>query len=89
MARGDREHCIALMVEKARELGRMPLKRDFAPDEVSDIKQALGPWPRALEQAGLKPVSLAHEESLQRRQARRQDKRLKRRRRHESEWGDS
>ena len=40
--------------EKSEELGRLPKKADF--DEVtrSRIKSFLGPWPRALEAAGLK-----------------------------------
>lgn len=40
--------------KKAQELGRLPKKDDF--DEVtrSRIKAFLGPWPRALEAAGLK-----------------------------------
>ncbi len=39
---------------KYKELGRLPKKDDF--DEVtrSRIKAFLGPWPRALETAGLK-----------------------------------
>lgn len=39
---------------RARELGRAPTKADF--DEVTRcrIKTFLGPWPRALEAAGLK-----------------------------------
>ena len=39
---------------KSAELGRLPKKDDF--DEVtrSRIKAFLGPWPRALEAAGLK-----------------------------------
>lgn len=39
---------------KFEELGRLPKKADF--DEVtrSRIKSFLGPWPRALEAAGLK-----------------------------------
>ena len=43
--------------EKYEELGRLPHKVDF--DDLSrvKIKAALGPWPRALEKAGLKPVS--------------------------------
>ena len=50
---------VELLVEKNRELGRLPHKDDF--DEVtrSRIKAFLGPWPRALETAGLKePKSL-------------------------------
>ena len=41
--------------QKADDLGRQPKKEDF--DEVtrSRIKAHLGPWPRALEAAGLKP----------------------------------
>ena len=43
-----------LLRQKSKELGRLPKKEDF--DEVtrSRIKAFLGPWPRALESAGLK-----------------------------------
>lgn len=43
-----------LLIQKNNELGRLPAKDDF--DEVtrSRIKAYLGPWPRALEAAGLK-----------------------------------
>ena len=46
---------VELLIEKNRELGRLPHKDDF--DEVtrSRIKAFLGPWPRALEAAGIKP----------------------------------
>ena len=52
--------CILLLQEKHRELlaaglSRYPQRDDFAPDEVVAIKAHLGPWPRALEAAGLKP----------------------------------
>ena len=45
---------ISQLQEKQKELCRMPKKDDF--DEVtrSKIKAFLGPWPRALEAAGLK-----------------------------------
>ena len=45
---------VELLKNKSHELGRMPKKEDF--DEVtrSRIKAFLGPWPRALEAAGLK-----------------------------------
>ncbi len=43
-----------LLCKKAEELGRLPKKEDFEPAEVSRIKAFLGPWPRALEYAGLK-----------------------------------
>ena len=45
---------IEQLQNKQREVGRTPQKADF--DEVtrSRIKAFLGPWPRALEAAGLK-----------------------------------
>ncbi len=43
-----------ILCKKAQELGRVPLKSDFDPVTISKIKAYLGPWPRALEYAGLK-----------------------------------
>lgn len=45
--------------EKRATLGKIPKKEDF--DEVtrSRIKAFLGPWPRALEAAGLKEAKKA------------------------------
>lgn len=40
--------------EKQAEMGRLPLKSDFDVVTLSRIKAFLGPWPRALEKAGLK-----------------------------------
>ena len=53
-----RQDCISLLVQKHRELGgeRYPQKSDFSEREVVAIKAHLGPWPRALEAAGIKPV---------------------------------
>lgn len=48
---------IRLLQEKAAELKRLPKKQDFEAALVSRIKFSLGPWPRAIEKAGLKPVS--------------------------------
>jgi pyruvate carboxylase len=45
---------INLLKSKAEELGRTPKKEDFDSDTVCFIKQKLGPFPRALEKAGLK-----------------------------------
>lgn len=47
---------VEALLEKEKEVGRLPKKDDF--DEVtrSRIKAFLGPWPRALEAAGLKAV---------------------------------
>ncbi len=47
----------ALLRLKAQELGRMPKKSDFLDNEINMVKSCLGPWPRALEEAGLKEVS--------------------------------
>jgi len=47
--------CAAKLVARAGELGRLPNKSDFSGQDVEAIKLALGPWPRALEAAGLKP----------------------------------
>ena len=56
-----REDCIKLLTDKSRDLRsageeRYPQRRDFTDAEVCAIKAQLGPWPRALEAAGLKPV---------------------------------
>lgn len=50
---------VALLQQKSKELNRLPKKDDF--DEVtrSRIKAFLGPWPRALEAAGLKECKAA------------------------------
>lgn len=45
-----------LLRQKYRELGRLPRKDDFDEPTRSRIKAFLGPWPRALEAAGLKEV---------------------------------
>lgn len=43
-----------LLCQKAKELNRLPKKEDFDESTRSRIKAYLGPWPRALEFAGLK-----------------------------------
>ena len=42
------------LLSKYAELGRIPQKKDFDEATRSRIKAFLGPWPRALEEAGLK-----------------------------------
>ena len=61
MAKGKytKETCLELLCQKAAQLAaagesRLPKRSDFAQDEVVAIKAFLGPWPRALEAAGLK-----------------------------------
>ena len=55
-----REDCLLLLKEKftlLRTQGdeRYPCRSDFSEREVVAIKAFLGPWPRALEAAGIKP----------------------------------
>lgn len=45
---------VALLQKKQEELNRLPKKDDFDEATRSRIKAYLGPWPRALEAAGLK-----------------------------------
>lgn len=45
---------VELLQNKCKELGRLPKKEDFDVVTLSRIKAFLGPWPRALEKAGLK-----------------------------------
>ena len=49
-----REWAIAQLRQKAEELCKLPRKADFVDVDCIRIKAALGPWPRALEAAGLK-----------------------------------
>ena len=56
-----REDCILLLQNKYEELQadglcRYPQRSDFGEREVVAIKAFLGPWPRALETAGIKPM---------------------------------
>ena len=55
----DRQSCISLLKEKKKELDaagddRFPKRSDFTEDQIVAIKAFLGPWPRALEESGLK-----------------------------------
>ena len=49
-----RDWAIGQLQRKAAELGHLPCKEDFSEVDRSRIKAFLGPWPRALEAAGLK-----------------------------------
>ena len=58
--RYQKEDCIILLKNKYQELqsnglSRYPKRSDFEDREVVAIKAFLGPWPRALESAGIKP----------------------------------
>lgn len=49
-----KEYCIELLQRKFKETGEYPKKADFTVQEMSAIKSFFGPWPRALEAAGVK-----------------------------------
>ena len=54
-----REDCLHLLIKKQKELQdsgltRFPQRSDFTDYEVMSIKAFFGPWPRALEAAGVK-----------------------------------
>jgi hypothetical protein len=54
------QSCIGLLQKKQEEIlkngeNRYPKRSDFCEREVNAIKSFLGPWPRALEKAGIKP----------------------------------
>ena len=49
-----KDRAIEALRQKSEELGRLPKKSDFDVVTLSRIKAFLGPWPRALETAGLK-----------------------------------
>lgn len=50
----QRNWAIRTLQERSRQLGRLPRKADFDDAARARIKSFLGPWPRALEAAGLK-----------------------------------
>jgi len=55
----DKASSIDLLKEKYRDLigkgeNRFPQRSDFTEEEIVAIKAHLGPWPRALEAAGIK-----------------------------------
>ncbi len=55
----QREDCVRLLLAKREELlahgiDRLPQRSDFENEEIVAVKAFLGPWPRALEEAGLK-----------------------------------
>jgi hypothetical protein len=60
---------IDLLRQKAEEVGRMPYKEDFDEATRSRIKAFLGPWPRALEAAGLKEPRTVTEKSAKRKKS--------------------
>ena len=55
---------VELLQAKHKENGRLPKKDDFDEITVSRIKAFLGPWPRALEAAGLKEAKTRQKRRL-------------------------
>ncbi len=51
-----KKDCICLLREQYAILQRYPRRSDFSSEEVVAIKAYFGPWPRALEAAGVKPA---------------------------------
>lgn len=56
------QECVALLRERYAALqtageDRYPRRSDFTEREVVAIKACFGPWPRALEAAGIKPAN--------------------------------
>ena len=85
MERYTKEKAIELLQQKAKliaETGesRFPKRSDFSDEEVNAIKAFLGPWPRALETAGLK-----EKRSTDRLEKNREKRILAKRRRREAE----
>lgn len=75
------QKAIRLLTEASAELGRTPKRSDFDSETACFIKQKLGPWPRALEAAGLKEppaVSAKEKTVLKRERARARRKEAKR-----------
>ena len=54
ISEGKKGWAVELLKNKCHETGRTPRKDDFDSVTLSRIKAYLGPWPRALEAAGLK-----------------------------------
>ena len=52
----DKRSCIDLLKQKQSEItGRYVRRSDFSEEDAAAIKSFLGPWPRALEAAEIKP----------------------------------
>lgn len=76
----EKIYAIELLQAKAEQIGRLPKKSDFSSSEVCSIKAMLGPWNRALEEAGLKEVSehyaMKRERVKQKRKIKKENKKL-------------
>ncbi len=64
---------VSQIQDKYNELGRLPIKSDFDDVTLSRIKAFLGPWPRALEAAGLKEKKEVVKKTSHKRKTRKQE----------------
>lgn len=80
-----REDCIFLIRQKTNELGHFPKKSDFDNETVSMIKSYFGPWPRALEEAGVKAPDLQRIEQKREKRRRARANQIKYRKEHSKE----
>lgn len=83
-----RENYIRILREKTDELGRFPKKSDFDEQTVSMIKSLFGPWPRALEAAGVKPPSYERLEKHRQKRIRARQNRIRYRKEHPKNISD-
>ena len=60
---------VELLQQKHKACGRLPKKDDFDVVTLSRIKAFLGPWPRALEAAGLKSPKASADKNKRKRAA--------------------
>ena len=80
-----KEKCILLIQQKAEELGNIPKKSDFDNETASMIKSFFGPWPRAMEAAGVKEPNLERIEKKREKRRRAKENRIKYRQEHQKE----
>lgn len=72
-----REDCIFLIKNKYEELRRLPKKSDFDVETVSIIKSYFGPWPHALEKAGVKEPNMERIEKKREKRRRSKENQIK------------
>lgn len=87
MEKLTKEDCILVIKQKADELGRFPKKSDFDVGTVSMIKSFLGPWPRALEAAGIKEPNQERIDRKREKRQRARENRIKYRKEHPKKHG--
>lgn len=80
-----RDDCILLVQNKTNELGRLPKKSDFDSEIVNVIKSYFGPWPRALEAAGVKEPNMQRIEQKREKRRRARANQIKYRKEHPKE----